>query len=147
VPERNPVVLELGCAAAQAECHLAQIRRVGAALVTPISGLANVQETQFPHSDKINGFVSRKRCGAVALGRFPRAPGGGVHLAAASAAHTRQPYALIGLWSALLPIAETVVGRAPYRVSFAGPKEQSDGLFSEGRIARAIERHIGVARL
>ena len=33
------------------------------------------------------------------------------------------------------------------RSASTGPKEHSDGLFSEGRIARAIERHIGVARL
>ena len=59
----------------------------------------------------------------------------------------RQPYALVGLGSALLLIAETVVGGAPYQVSLAGPKGQSDSLASEGRIARAIERHIGVARL
>ena len=62
----------------------------------------------------------------------------------------RRPYALIGLWSALLRIAETVVGGAPYQVSFAGPKELSHGLSSQEYMSlneRAIERHIGVARL
>jgi hypothetical protein len=63
----DPVVLELGRAAARAECRLAEIRRVRAALVTPISALANVQEAQFSHSDQINGVVSGTRTNAAPM--------------------------------------------------------------------------------
>ena len=50
-----------------------------------------------------------------------------------SIAHTARGMPLIELWSALLLIAETVFGGAPYQVSFAGPKEQSDGFLARSR--------------